>query len=240
MTDPPLAGARIVVTRPPGTEVRLVSELEALGADVAVVPLVDVREADSRALDAAFEEERDWIVFTSANGVRAVGERLHRAGRARFAAVGPATAAALRDVGVEPAFVPDRFAADAISDGLGKLAGARVLLPQADIADPALADELRARSAVVEALVAYRTVAIEPDERGLEALRGADVILLASGSAARALASVSLPLERALVACIGPKTAREAAVAGLQVRLVAEEATVDGMIRALVSHFGER
>lgn len=228
------------MTRPRGTGARLAAELERLGAEVVEVPLVALEPASTAELDDAWPDDADWVVVTSANAVRAVGDRLARIADARFAAVGPVTADALRELGIEPAFVPDRFAAEAIAAGLGGVEGLRILLPQADLASPELADELRARGARVAVVVAYRTVAVVPDAEELAELRSADAILLASGSAARSLAALALPLERTALVCIGPSTAREAEAAGLSVRCVADEATGEGMIRALVSIFGER
>jgi uroporphyrinogen-III synthase len=114
-----------------------------------------------------------------------------------------------------------------------------VLLPQSEIAERSFADGLRARGATVEVVDAYRTVGLEPTAAELAGLDGADAILLASGSAARALAAAATPSERTLVVCIGPATAGAARAAGLRVDLVAEDATGQGMIRTLVSHFGE-
>lgn len=239
MADGPLAGRRIVVTRPREQAQPLVEGLEKRGASVSLVSLVEIRPTeDTGALDAAIENlaRDDWIVFTSANGVAAVGERLRSLEGVRIATVGPATAAAARALGPEPSFVPERFAAEEIAAGLGALAGARVLLPQADIADPKLADELRARGATVAAVVAYRTVEIAPDTSGLRALEAAAAVVLASPSAARSLAALELG-RRPLIACIGPTTAAAAREAGLPVGLVAHEATAEGMIHALVSHF---
>jgi hydroxymethylbilane synthase len=236
----PLRGRRIAITRPRGRSARVATELERLGATVVVVPLVRVEPPEGgAALEGALREldRYDWVVFTSANGVAAVGARAGSLKGARVAAVGPATAAAVRGLGCEPAFVPDRFAAEAIPAGLEPLAGARVLLPQADIADLALADALRARGATVDAVAAYRTVEVElaPDE--LAELRGADAVVLASGSAARSLASRGGAGD-ALLVCIGPKTAEAVREVGLPVGLVAEEATAEGIIQALTSHFG--
>jgi uroporphyrinogen-III synthase len=148
---------------------------------------------------------------------------------------------------LNPSFVPTRFAAAEIAAGLGPVAGARVLLPQADIASPELAERLQAAGAHVNAVAAYRTVPIAPSEVDTSALAdGADAIVLASGSAARSLASVgeSSPtvrkaIERALLVCIGPKTAEVARDVGLPDGLVADEATADGIIHALTSHFGK-
>ena len=236
----PLRRRRVVVTRPGEQSAPLTESLERLGAIVAVVPLIAIEPVESVALRHAFAGgPYDWVVLTSANAVAAIGDRLRAFDRARVAAVGPTTAEALRGLGVEPSFVPERYAADAVADGLGELDGARVLLPQADIADPALAERLRARGATVDVVVAYRTVAVEPGAEGVRALEEADAVLLASGSAARSLAALDTSLERALVVCIGPKTADVARDLGLDVGLVASEATADGMIQALEAHFGE-
>lgn len=240
MADSALAGLRIVVTRPREHAAALVDGLERHGAEATVVPLIAIEPVDDDGAYARLLErgDHDWIVFTSANAVRAVGALLPRA-RARAAAVGPLTARALRELGVEPAFVPERFAADEIAAGLGPLEGARVLLPQSEIAEPVLADALRARGAAVDVVDAYRTVARMPTADERAALRDADAILLASGSAARALAAALVSTGRTLVVCIGPSTAAVAREAGLDVGLVADEATGDGMIQALVSHFAE-
>ena len=244
MTALPLQGKRIVVTRPESKP--LAEALERLGADVSIVPLIEIRPVeDPRALDAAVENlsSYDWVVFTSINGVAAVGERLSKIGaETRVSAVGPVTADSVRDLGVEPSFVAQRASED-IAAGLGPLEAARVLLLQADIADPRLADELRERGATVDAVVAYRTIQVEPALWGVLPLRIADAVVLASGSAVRSLASVATSFEgfgdSTLLVCIGPRTAAVAREVGLPVGLVADETTADGIIRALVSHFGE-
>jgi uroporphyrinogen III methyltransferase/synthase len=240
----PLAGKRIVVTRPHGRGGDLPEKLERLGAEVSEVPLIEIRPLDdTRPLDEVVADPAgfDWVVFTSENAVSAVGIRLGGPlARSRVAAVGPATADAVRAFGVEPAFVPERFAAEAIPAGLGALEGARVLLPQADIADPALAAELRGAGAEVTAVVAYRTVETMPDMFGVLALRVADAIVVASASAARSLAAVAeavATIRGQLVVAIGPKTAAAARERSLPVGLVAREATADGIIQALVTHF---
>jgi uroporphyrinogen-III synthase len=115
----------------------------------------------------------------------------------------------------------------------------RVLLPQADIAESHLADELRGQGAEVDAVVAYRTALVEPPMWGILPLRIADAVVLASGSACRSLAAAGGAGGGAMLVCIGPKTAKVAREVGLRVGLVADETTSDGIIRALVSHFGE-
>ena len=240
MINQPLYGVRIVITRPEAKP--LADELERLGAEVTVVPLIEIRPAEGRALEDAIDTmgTYDWVVLTSVNGVAAVAQGLAGlGGDARVAAVGPVTADAIRDHGVEPAFVATR-ASDDIAAGLGDIEGLRVLLPQADLAEPHLADELRGRGAHVEAVVAYRTVLVEPPMWGILPLRIADAGVLASGSACRSLAAAGGAGGGAMLVCIGPKTAKVAREVGLKVGLVADEATSDGIIQALVDQFGDK
>ena len=239
MADQPLAGRRIVVTRPEANS--LPEELERLGAEVTLLPLIEIHETEDRGqlADAiAGLSGYDWIVLTSVNGVAAVSEGLMGLAGPRVAAVGPVTADAIRERGVEPAFVALRASED-IAAGLGELAGKRVLMPQADIAEPRLAEELRSQGAEVDVVVAYRTVLVEPPTSGIQPLRAADAIVLASGSACRSLAAAGGAGGGPMLVCIGPKTAKVAREVGLKVGLVADETTSDGIIRALVSHFGE-
>jgi len=240
MINQPLYGVRIVITRPEAKP--LADELERLGAEVTVVPLIEIRPAEGRALEDAIDTMGtfDWVVLTSVNGVAAVAQGLAGlGGDARVAAVGPVTADAIREHGVEPAFVATR-ASDDIAAGLGEIEGLRVLLPQADLAEPHLADELRGRGAHVESVVAYRTVLVEPPMWGILPLRIADAVVLASGSACRSLAAAGGAGGGAMLVCIGPKTAKVAREVGLKVGLVADEATSDGIIHALVDQFGDK
>lgn len=242
MAEPPLAGRLITVTRPREQTDEFVEELERRGARVLVHPLIAIdppRDPGPLLAAVAGIDRYDWIVFTSVNGVAAVRGFASGLPGSRVAAVGPATAeAATRELGVVPAFVPERHAAEEIAAGLEPLRGKRVLLPQADIADPGLAEELRRRGALVDAVTAYRTVEIEQEQDVLAELRGADAVVLMSGSAARSLASQGGAGD-ALVVCIGPKTADVARESGLEVGLTAREATAEGIIQALVSHFQE-
>jgi uroporphyrinogen-III synthase len=110
VAEEPLAGRRIVVTRPEARP--LADELERLGADVTIVPLIEIRPAEDRAaLEQAVRDlaSYDWIVLTSVNGVAAgAGGLAGLSGPARVAAIGPVTAEAIRSHGLEPAFVAVR------------------------------------------------------------------------------------------------------------------------------------
>lgn len=159
-----------------------------------------------------------------------------------MAAIGPKTAAALTSGGIRVDFMPAEFIAEAIPPGLGQINGCKFLLLRADLARPDLAELIEAAGGVVDEVTAYRTVPVEPDPQGLNALRaGVDIITFTSSSTVRnfvaSLEGSGLDPARLpgspRIACIGPITARTALELGLPVDLVAEEYTIEGLIAAL-------
>jgi uroporphyrinogen III methyltransferase / synthase len=190
-----------------------------------------------------------WVIFTSANGVEAVFARLEALaldarvfGGASIAAIGPATAAALRQHGLRADYAPAEALTSAILADFRRrdLRDVRVLLPRADIAPPDLADGLAALGAVVQSVVAYRTVPAEglaAEARGALAGGAVDTACFTSSSTVRNLVDaldgdVAL-LAPLTVACIGPVTAATARELGLRVDVVAREHTVTGLVAAL-------
>ncbi len=257
----PLAGKRIAITRPREQAAALAERLEALGARVALLPAIRIAPIEDPApLDAAIAQlsSYDWLIFTSANGVRAFAERLAATGHgwadrglARVAAIGPATAQALESAGVAVDLTPDEYIAEGILDGLGLVAGQRMLLARADIARRSLADELRLRGADVDEVAAYRTIAqpVAPDllQSILDDDR-VDAITFTSSSTARGLLQglavtgrdPGEALRGVALAAIGPITAATLREYGLAPAFVAEEYTIPGLTNALVAYFTER
>ncbi len=251
----PLAGRRIVITRAAEQAAGLSALLEAEGAEVLTLAAISIEPAaDYTPLDRAIQEiERyQWVIFTSANGVRAFVERLRHAGldwRAfkgvRLGAIGPATAEALRASGARPDFMPAEYVAEAIVSGIGEVAGQRVLLPRADIAREALAVDLRRMGAEVEEIAAYRTVTRPLDAQTVAAVlaQRPDAITFTSSSTVRGFVaalpggSAAEALRGVAVACIGPITAQTARAVGLMPQVIAQEYTMPGLTRALVSYF---
>jgi uroporphyrinogen-III synthase len=191
---------RVVVTRDD-----LAARVEALGHEAVVCELIRTEPLGDEPVDAS---AYDWLVVTSANGARELARRGVTA--QRIAAVGPATADALRAHGVRVDLVPDEYS----QEGLGRVLDGRLLLAAAE----------GARRDVLEAdfLPLYRTIEIPQEVDG-------DIVLLMSGSAARALRT------RIPVVAIGPQTADEARKAGLEVVAVARTHDVDGLLEALAS-----
>ncbi len=257
----PLAGKRIAITRSPEQAAALADRLEALGARVTPLPAIRIAPVEDPApLDAAIAglSGYDWLIFTSVNGVRAFAERLATTGHtwadrglARVAAIGPATAQALTEAGVTVDLTPDEYIAEGILEGLGLVAGQRMLLARADIARRSLADGLRLRGADVDEVAAYRTVTqpVAPEviqrmlvEEPVDAItftssstvRGVIEGLTASGRDPReALRGVAL-------AAIGPITAATLREYGLEPALVADEYTIPGLVAALAAYFAGR
>jgi uroporphyrinogen-III synthase len=206
---------RVIVTRARGQLEPLASRIEALGHAVVRCPLIELEPLGPPALDV---EPYDWVVVTSAFGA---SELLRRArGRLpRIAAIGPGTAAALRDGGAEPALVARVSTQEGLLTELPRPAG-RVLFAGAERARPLLADELGA-----EVVPLYRTRELHPDPPP-----EGDLVVLASASAAHALAALGLGVP---AVSIGPETTRAAREAGIEV--VAEAAThdLDGLVAAV-------
>lgn len=159
-----LAGVRVVVTRAEHQAGGLVAAFEAAGAQVAMLPLLEIVPSADRgpleqALGKVADYEYDWLVFTSANAVQSflpfAGGPL--APDIKFAVVGPATAKALRASGIEPHLKAYRADAEGLlEDLLAEIRlGARVLLPQAADARPTLMEGLRQAGVDVEVVVVY-------------------------------------------------------------------------------------
>jgi uroporphyrinogen-III synthase len=196
---------RVLVTRE-----ELVARVEELGHDAVLCELIRVEPLGDEPVDA---RAYDWLVVTSRNGAHELGRRGVTANR--VAAIGPATAEALRSHGLDV----DLVAATHTQEGL------RDELPEGTLL---LAAAEGARQDVLEAdfLPLYRTTELRPK------VPDSDVALLMSGSAARALAASGA---RVPVIAIGPQTAAEARAAGLDVVGVAATHDLDGLVEALRS-----
>jgi len=205
---------RIVLTRPPGLDAELAAALRAAGHEVMSCPLIALDPLGEEPIDVS---GYDWLVVTSRNGAGEVARRL--TGRPRhIAAVGPSTAEALRAHGLEVDLVPAVASQDGLLAELPRPAG-RVLLAAAEGARRLLVDELDA-----DFLALYRTRELRP-----EAFPPADLVVLASPSAARAYAA--LGTGRAVT--IGPRTTEAARAAGLTVAAEAERPGTDGLTAAV-------
>lgn len=254
----PLLGKGIVVTRAREQASDLASLLEAQGAcvhqfpTIAVTPLTVFVELD-KALDAL--DSYDWLVFTSINGVEHFWNRLLATGRdsralagCKVAAIGPATAQGLKDRGIVADFIPERFVAEYVAEGMlaSGAAGKKILVPRAKEARELLPDELRKAGCHVDVVPVYETVRADSDAAALlEVLQagGVHCVTFASSSTVDNFFSL-VPADEfrrlapeARLACIGPVTANTLKKYGFNVDIQPEDYTIPGLVQAVVDHF---
>ena len=245
----PLFGRRVAVTRARAQASGLARRLGRLGAEVVEVPAIRI-EPRLDGLNDAVEEittRCDVLCLTSPNGAELVMEALHREGldaRAlagvRVAAIGPGTAAALRDWGIRADVVPERsiaesLAAELVAQGVD---GRRVVLARAAGARDVLPQQLTDAGADVRVVPVYETVREQLDESQLERLATADYVTFTSSSTVRFLIEAIDGADRfpagARVVSIGPVTSQTARDLGIEVHVEAGRHDVEGLVEALL------
>lgn len=245
----PLLGLRVVVTRAREQAGDLSAKLRARGAEVVEFSTIEIQPpADAAPLDRALTElaAYDWIVFTSANGVRSFGSRGgHKSPgmRASVCAIGPATRQAAEDIGLRVSLMPDEYVAESLVAAFASidLHGKRILLPRAAVARDVVPDQLRRLGADVDVVEAYRTVVpANAPERAAEIFReGArpDWITFTSSSTVKNFVAAAglAALDRVRVVSIGPVTSATARKLGISVDAEAAAYTTDGLVEAVVS-----
>ena len=248
----PLFGQRIVVTRPRAEGSRAAVALEAKGAEVLLAPTVGVRPiSDPAPLDAAIDRlaSFDWLVFTSANGVRffldrltARGRDLRALGNLKLAAIGPVTALALAAIHLHADLVPETFRSEALAAALrDRGSGCKILLARADRGRDVLKDELQ-KMAEVDQVAVYHNYDVRalPEPVVERLVAGTiDWITLTSPAITRRLHEL-LPREaRARIgreirlASLSPVTTEAVRSVGWNVTVEAAEFTWDGLVLAI-------
>lgn len=254
----PLFGQTIIVTRTRDQASELSSKLEELGANVLEAPTIELHPpTDFSASDQQLRTMAgrfDWIVFTSANGVTFTKRRLldigldvRAIGPAKIAAIGSATADAVREsLGLKVDLCPDRFVAEGLADALrdgGYVASKRFLLLRADIARPVLRKRLHADGAAeVVDLPIYETrivTSLPPNVIGALQAGSINWITFTSSSTATNFLKLAPAGAMAKVKCasIGPITTAALAAAGIEPVAVASEFNIDGLIAAMLNPF---
>lgn len=251
----PLFGRRIGITRPEAQADSCIDRALELGAEPVLMPTIQISPPDDWThVDAALQRigEFDWIIFTSANGVTGLLDRLWNNGgdtrqlaAARLAAIGPATAATLADFHLKADVVPDSYRAEALAEALLPHAtGQKILWARASRGRDVLPQMLQEAGAQVEELVVYRNedvdtlspAAIEQIEQG-----ELDWIGLSSPSIARSLherlpdSALAQIGNTVRLAAISPVTAAAAKEVGLPIAIEAKDYTWDGIFEAIIA-----
>ncbi len=254
----PLFGKRIIITRARKQASDLVKMLSDLGADCIESPSIKVIEpSDYTPMDNAIENltKYDWIVFTSVNGVEYFFDRLFSKGydvrklhTMKTACIGPATAEKLRGFGLKSDIIPKNYRAESVVDAFQNEAvkDKNILIPRAEQARPVLPVELKKMGAIVDEVVAYRTIEVtENAEVLIDQLRSGsvDAVTFTSSSTVKNFVAV-LPeaeitdiMKNVKVACIGPITADTAKELGIKTDICADTYTIPGLTEAILNFY---
>lgn len=246
-TSKPLKGWRVLVPRGGPWGDSVAGTLRRQGATPVIAPLINFAPStDQATLETALTDLAagafDWVTLTSATTVDVLyAYRATIPAGTKVAAVGETTAAALSAVGYRVDLVPedDNSAAGMAAQLIGlEPEPRRILTLRSEIAKPVLTRRLTEAGHDVHSVVAYRTVGVPVTERIAADVRSGRInaILVTSGSVAEQvhLQFPDIP-DETVIAAIGPRTAKDARRAGLDVSVVAEEQTVDGLIEAVSS-----
>jgi uroporphyrinogen III methyltransferase/synthase len=259
----PLLNRTILVACSAKKMVELVAGLEAMGGNVLPFPVIEAKPIeDVHLMDQALAslQDYDWIIFTSAYGVRFFMQRLNECAMSagtrtmpKICAIGPATAAAVKECGYETALIPSQFVAEGLLEalerhygGLQNLAGRRILLPRAKEARELLPDALASAGARVDVVPCYKTVQAEVDGdivRQLH-LKSPDLMVFTSSSTIRNFIDILGPetgtgmLLQSTVAVLGPVTGKTADTLGKHAEIVPRENTVPALLKAIREYYG--
>jgi uroporphyrinogen III methyltransferase/synthase len=247
----PLFGKRILVTRARAQASEFADLLEANGAEVIQFPIIKIHPID---IDSAYIHsinDYNWIIFTSVNAVEIFYERLRENGKdtrafgmSKICAVGPKTVDALNRIGIQPDFVPSHARGGAIAPEMEDVQGKKILLPRAKIATADLPKGLREKGAFVDDVPLYDTIKVaseNQDEIEADLLNGRiDFVTFTSSSTVTNFLEMfpthapAALLADVKVAVIGPTTQKTALEYGVQVDVVAKEASVESLVKSIV------
>jgi uroporphyrinogen III methyltransferase/synthase len=248
-TNKPLAGRRVMVTRARASGDRLWEQLVELGAEVLVQPAIRILPpADWRPLDAALAtlNSYDWLVFSSANGVQglldrltATGGDLRQLGPLKLAAIGTGTADELLRWGLRADVIPNQFRAESLADTLvPQAAGRRFLLARASRGREVLAQRLSAAGADVTQIVAYQSEDVDhaqPEPQARLSAGQIDWTTVTSSAIARSLVRLfGDQLRRTRLASISPVTSETLREMGYTPSVEATQYTMDGVVAAIL------
>ncbi len=258
-TDP-LKGLNILVTRPESQASGFMSQLEQAGAHPILLPTIKIIAPPSwEPADKAISQLNDyqWLILSSVNGVNCFFQRLKEKGfDSRSCAhltticVGPKTARAAAEIGLKSDMVAKEYAAEGIIELFADvdIRQQKILLPRALKARELLPETLRRKGAGVDVVPVYETIFPPESAELLNRLLNQekiDIITVTSASSATNLVKhcdntqTLKNLKNLPTACIGPITAKAATAAGLNVKLIADDYTSEGLMNALIKYRSE-
>jgi uroporphyrinogen III methyltransferase/synthase len=244
----PLFGQRIVVTRDRNQASDLAEPLESLGAEALLLPAIEIRDpSDPKPLDEAIArlDSYDWLIFTSANGVRHFVSMLDKSSRdlrslkARICAIGPATKAAVEALHLKVDLMPQEYVAESLVEAFSteSLEASRILLPRAAVARDLVPRELSRRGAAVDVVEAYQTLApadLAQRTRAILDRKPHWITFTSSSTVTNFIAAAGREaLTQTKIASIGPITSATLREHGIEPTVEAQLHTVGGLVEAI-------
>ena len=261
-TPSSLSGRRVVVTRNLESAGRFSDRLRMLGAEVIELPLIRIElGAEKQRTADIFTEiaHYEWVIFTSANGVRgffqeffAAFEDIRSLGFMRIAVIGEATAAAVREWHLKVELIPEVSTGEGLAAALKEeetLDNLRILVVTGNRNRDALVKALEAERAIIDEYPVYRTELAElgDDPRATDFReKGADALVFASSSAVESFGRQADNLNLAKGAKIpalcsfGPKTSETMKKAGIPIAVEADEPNLEAMVTSLERYFAQQ
>jgi uroporphyrinogen III methyltransferase/synthase len=255
-----LRGQSVVVTRASDQAASLVRSLRDYGADILEIPVIRIAPPKKIApLAEALSglNGYDWMVFTSANGVSQFFEIFFRRfqdlrdiGGVRIAAVGPGTAAKIKEFHLQVDVVPEEHTTIKLAEALAQfesIENLRILLLRAEVANPELPQRLEALGAIVDDIACYRTEGETANLSGAAKrllATGADWITFTSSSTVEhfharfSLNGLTKKFPLIKLASIGPETSKALQALGMNPTVEANPHTVEGLVEAIAGYRG--
>tara|TARA_B100000614_G_scaffold155042_1_gene137327 strand:- start:1820 stop:2614 length:795 start_codon:yes stop_codon:yes gene_type:complete len=258
VTQRPLSGKRIVITRARSQAGELICELEKLGAWCIEIPTIEIfPPEDIQPLKKALSSinDYDWVVFTSVNGVSFFFNTLYELKKGlrlsdglKFACTGPATEERLKEYGIISHIMPGSYSAEGLVKSFSgiEIKGKKVLLARAKAARRILPEELSRMGAQVNEVIAYET-RMNKDGQGeltthltkntINAITFTSSSTVSSFMSQLGIEKAQDQLKHITTACIGPITSATVKSYGIVPDVEAKEYTISGLVNALLHHF---
>ncbi len=251
MANEGLKGKKVLLTRPVEGSEEFKRKLDFKGAEVISSPMIRLElKEDQSLLNKAFDqlEEYDWVIFNSPAAVRFFFQRvedlklkMYFYPDLKFATVGEKTKMTLEQLGYRTNFVPIEYTAEVLAENIYDVEGRKVLIPASELTSGNYVEVFEKRGARPELITFYENKEIILEEEEKEALRSIDIdyITFTSGSTVKGFfnnfGNPKAVFKNAQVVSIGPSTAKVADELGIQIDIIANPYTIEGMIEAMIS-----
>ncbi len=245
----PLFGKKIVVTRTRNQASKLTKMLTSLGARTIEFPTIEIKKIEDLSLfrkSLASIEKYNWIVFTSQNAINIFFDELFASGKdarslggIKIAVIGKASGDELKQYGLVPDMIPEKFVAESLLEEFKKhnISGQKIFIPCSADARMTLTDGLIAMGNDAERMHIYTAEKpVHSDDKLIDEVKNADIITFTSSSTVTNFFAM-IPQTEAVLASIGPVTTATIVENGLKPAISAEEYTIDGLVQAMVKFY---